>query len=142
MLRSLLVIALVSCVAVVPAMAAEPGDRYIVQKPDSRRAGNDAVEMRVKRLVDRYRIAVGLPTVVLDAKLSKDCRGHAEYMRLNNNSAAMVGLNAHHERPNLPGASTDGARCGEAADLFFGVSDLEVVRSPDRKIFHCISTAG
>jgi hypothetical protein len=80
----------------------------------------------VKRLVDRYRSAVGLPPVVLDAKLSKDCRAHADYMRLNNDSAAIAGLNAHHERPNLPGASADGAACGEAADLFFGVSDLEV----------------
>jgi hypothetical protein len=114
-----------SCVGVVPADGTVPVDRYAAQKPDSRRA-NDAVELRVKRLVDRYRIAVGLPPVALDAKLSKDCGAHAEYMRLNNNSAAMAGLNAHHERPNLPGASADGAACGEAADLFFGVSDLEV----------------
>src|SRR5690349_9563043 len=103
MLRSLLVIALVSCVAVVPADGAAPVDHYAAQKPDSRRPGNDAVELRVKRLVDRYRMAVGLPPVVLDAKLSKDCRSHAEYMRLNNNTVAIAGLNAHHERPNLPG---------------------------------------
>ncbi len=47
-------------------------------------------------------------------------------MRLNKDSDAMAGLNAHHQRPKLPGASAEGAACGEAADLFFGVSDLEV----------------
>ena len=126
MLRSLLVVALVSCVAITAADGAVSIDPYAEQKVDSRRAANDAVELRVKRLVDRYRTAVGLPPVALDVKLSKDCRAHAEYMRLNSDSAAMAGLNAHHERPNLPGASADGATCGEAADLFFGVSDLEV----------------
>jgi len=47
-------------------------------------------------------------------------------MRLNKDSDAMAGLNAHHQRPKLPGASAEGAACGEAADLFFGVSDFEV----------------
>jgi uncharacterized protein YkwD len=122
MLRNLLAVALLSCVAV----ASANGDSYAAQKPASRRAANDTVELRVKELVDRYRAAVGLPPVTLDAKLSKGCRAHAEYMRLNNDSDAIAGLNAHHQRPNLPGASAEGAACGEAADLFFGVSDLEV----------------
>ena len=47
-------------------------------------------------------------------------------MRLNKDSDAMAGLNAHQQRPNLRGASAAGAACGKAADLFFGVSDLEV----------------
>jgi len=38
----------------------------------------------------------------------------------------MVGLEAHKQRPNLPGATADGAACGKAADLFAGVQDLEV----------------
>jgi hypothetical protein len=63
---------------------------------------------------------------VLDPKLSKGCMEHAEYMRLNRNSDAMVGLEAHKQRPNLPGASAAGAACGKAADLFPGVQDLEV----------------
>jgi hypothetical protein len=87
---------------------------------------NDSVALGVKRLVDRYRASVGLPPVPLDPKLSKGCMEHAEYMRLNKDSEAMVGLNAHQQRPNLPGASADGAACGKAADLFFSVSDLEV----------------
>jgi len=64
--------------------------------------------------------------VTLDAKLSKGCMEHASYMRLNKDSDAIVGLNAHQQRPNLRGASADGAACGKAADLFFGVSNLEV----------------
>jgi len=120
MLRSLLVVALVSCVAIAATGAAAP------VKPDSRPAANGAVELRVKRLVDHYRAAAGLPAVTLDAKLSKGCMQHAEYMRLNKDSDAVAGLNAHHERPRLPGASAEGAACGEAADLFFSVSDLEV----------------
>ncbi len=66
MLRSLLVVAFVSCVAVAGAHAAASIDPY------SRRA-SDTVELRVKRLVDRYRSAVGLAGVTLDANLSKGC---------------------------------------------------------------------
>jgi len=120
MLRSLLVAAFVSCVAVAGAYAAASID------PDPRRAANDTVELRVKRLVDRYRAAVGLSAVTLDARLSKGCMEHARYMQLNKDSDAMAGLNAHQQRPRLRGASAAGAACGKAADLFFGVSDLEV----------------
>ncbi len=126
MLRSLLVVALVSCVAVAAADAAVSIDPYAEQKRDSRRSANDTVELRVKRLVDRYRAAVGLSAVTLDAKLSKGCMAHAQYMRRNKDSDAIAGLNAHQQRPNLRGASAEGAACGKAADLFFGVSDLEV----------------
>jgi uncharacterized protein YkwD len=119
MLRSFLIVAFVSCVAVTAAHAAASID------PHSRRT-NETVELRVKRLVDRYRAQVGLPEVALDAKLSKGCMEHARYMLLNKDSDAMVGLNAHQQRPKLRGASAAGAACGKAADLFFGVSDLEV----------------
>jgi uncharacterized protein YkwD len=119
MLRSLLVVAFVSCVTVA-AHAAASINSY------SRPATNDTVEMRVKRLVDRYRAQVGLLPVTLDAKLSKGCMEHARYMLLNKDADALVGLNAHHQRPNLRGASAAGAACGKAADLFFGVSGLDV----------------
>src|SRR5258706_11133901 len=117
MLRTPLVVALVSCVALAACGSLDP-------YPQS--AANDPVGLRVKGLVDRYRAAAGLSAVMLDAKLSKGCMEHARYMRLNKDSDAMAGLNAHHQRPKLPGASAEGAACGEAADLFFGVSDLEV----------------
>ena len=123
MLRSLLVIVLSSCIAVT-AHAAASIDPYT--GPNSRRAANESVELRVKRRVDLYREVVGLPPVTLDAKLSKGCMEHANYMRLNAGSDAMAGLNAHNQRPRLRGASAAGAACGKAADLFFGVSDLEV----------------
>jgi uncharacterized protein YkwD len=126
MLRSLLVVALVSCVAVAAAHAAASIDPYVEPKSNLRRAANDTVELRVKRRVDRYREAVGLSAVTLDAKLSKGCMQHARYMLLNKDSDAMAGLNAHQQRPKLRGASAEGAACGKAADLFFGVSDLEV----------------
>ncbi len=116
-MRSLLVVVLVSCVAVAACGSMDPYPRP---------AANDTGGLRVKQLVDRYRAAAGLPAVTLDATLSKGCMEHAQYMRLNEGSDAIVGLNAHHQRPNLPGASVEGAACGEAADLFFGVSDLEV----------------
>ena len=38
----------------------------------------------------------------------------------------MAGLNAHNQRPSLPGASAAGAACAKAADLFPRVSDLGV----------------
>src|SRR5262245_58460979 len=109
MFRPLLITALLSCVAVATADGAMSTNSYAAQELNSRRGMNDSVELRVKGLVDRYRNAVGLPPVALDAKLSKACRAHAEYMRLNNGTTAIEGLNAHHERPNLPGASEEGA---------------------------------
>jgi hypothetical protein len=114
MLRNLLMAALLSCV--VAGCATRPAGP----------APDDPIGLQVKRLVDRYRAEVGLPPVALDAKLSKGCMAHADYMRRNKDSNAIAGLNAHHERPNLAGASAEGAACGEAADLFFGVSDLAV----------------
>ena len=123
-MRSLVVVALISCVAVATAHAAASIDPYT--GPNSRRAANEPVELRVKRRVDLYRAAVGLAPVPVDAKLSKGCMEHANYMRLHKDTDAMAGLNAHQQRPKLRGATTAGAVCGKAADLFFGVSDLEV----------------
>jgi len=51
---------------------------------------------------------------------------HANYMLQNQGTDAMVGLNPHTQRSNLPGASAAGAACAKAADLFVGVSDLGV----------------
>jgi uncharacterized protein YkwD len=121
------VIALAACAAAAdPAKTpapAKPQDPYV----EPAKPGTPQLpEVRVKQLVDRYRAAAGLPPVTLDPKLSKGCMEHAEYMRLNKDTEAMYGLNAHTQRPNLPGASAAGAACGKAADLFPGVSDLEV----------------
>jgi uncharacterized protein YkwD len=74
--------------------------------------------------VNHYRAAAGLAVVRIDPVLSKGCMEHANYMRLNKGTDAMVGLEAHKQRPDLPGATPAGAKCGKAADLFPGVSDL------------------
>jgi uncharacterized protein YkwD len=126
MLRSLLVASLMWCVAAAPAGAAVSIDPYTATESAGRRAVKGTVEQRVKRRVDLYRAAAGLPPVPLDAALSKGCMEHANYMLLNKDTEAMVGLNAHQQRPDLKGASAAGAACGKAADLFFGVSDLEI----------------
>jgi uncharacterized protein YkwD len=89
-------------------------------------AAEETPEIRIKRLVDRYRAAAGLPAVTLDARLSKGCMEHAEYMRLNKDTPAMAGLNAHQQRPGLPGATPDGAACAKEADLYPGVADLDL----------------
>ncbi len=84
----------------------------------------DSPDAQVLARVNAFRKAAGLGEVKLDADLSKGCAQHAEYMRLNKGTEAMVGLNAHTQRPELPGASAAGALCGKNADLFPGVSDL------------------
>src|SRR5260370_7877777 len=104
MLRSLVVVALVSCVAVAAADAAVSIDPYAEQKRDSRRSANDTVELRVKRLVDRYRAAVGLSAGTLDAKLSKGRMAHAPYMRRKKDSDPVPRPKAPHPRPNPRGA--------------------------------------
>ena len=87
-------------------------------------SADDKPDRQALRVVNQYRAAAGLGEVKLDPTLSKGCMEHAEYMRLNRDSEAMVGLNAHTQRPNLPGASKAGAACAKAADLFPGVADL------------------
>jgi hypothetical protein len=84
----------------------------------------DAPDADVLARVNTFRTAAGLSTVSLDADLSKGCMEHAEYMKKNKGTDAMVGLNAHTQRADLPGATPAGAACGKAADLFPGVSDL------------------
>jgi hypothetical protein len=78
------------------------------------------------RLVNHYRQLAGLTPVKLDLQLSAGCMDHANYMVQNRGTDAMAGLNAHTQRPNLPGASAAGAACAKAADLFPSVSDLRV----------------
>jgi hypothetical protein len=51
---------------------------------------------------------------------------HANYTVQNRSTDAMAGLNAHTQRPDLPGASAAGAACAKAADLFPKVSGLRV----------------
>jgi hypothetical protein len=82
-------------------------------------------DQRVLARVNTYRARAGLAPVVLDAQLSKGCMEHAQYMKLNRGTDAMAGLNAHHQRADLPGASKAGALCGENADLYPEVSDLD-----------------
>jgi hypothetical protein len=79
---------------------------------------------QAKQVVDRYRAAAGLGEVTVAAELSAGCMKHAEYLRLNQGKAAIAGLAAHQEHPDLPGATPEGAACGKAADLFVGVSDV------------------
>ena len=78
------------------------------------------------RLVNHYRQLAGLTPVKLDLQLSAGCVEHANYMVQNRGTDAMAGLNAHTQRPNLPGASAAGAACAKAADLFPRVSNLGI----------------
>jgi hypothetical protein len=63
------------------------------------------------RLVNHYRQLAGLTPVKLDRQLGAGCMEHANYMVQNRGTDAMGGLNAHTQRPNLPGASAAGAAC-------------------------------
>ena len=81
---------------------------------------------QARRLLNHYRQIAGPTTVKLDRQLSAGCMEHANYMAQNQGTEAMVGLNPHTQRSNLPGASAGGAACAKAADLFIGVSDLGV----------------
>ena len=84
---------------------------------------------RALRLVNHYRQLAGLTPVKLDQQLSAACLEHANYMVQNRGTDAMAGLNAHTERPSLPGASAAGAACAKATDLFPRVSETLASRS-------------
>jgi hypothetical protein len=86
----------------------------------------ETADEQALHLVNHYRQAAGLTPVKLDQALSAGCMEHANYMVQNQGTEAMAGLNAHTQRPGLPGASAAGAACAKAADLFPGVSDLGV----------------
>ena len=62
----------------------------------------------------------GLTPVKLDQQLSAGCMEHANYMVQNRGTDAMAGLNAHNQRPSLPGASAAGAACAKAVIYFPG----------------------
>ena len=85
----------------------------------------EAPEDKVLARVNAYRAHAGLAPVALDAKLSKGCTAHAEYMKANRGSDALVGLEVHKEHMDLPGATTEGAACGKAADIYPEIADLE-----------------
>ena len=77
---------------------------------------------RALRLVNHYRQLAGLTLVKLDQQLSAGCMEHANYMVQNRGTDAMAGLNAHTQRPSLPGASAAGAACaGQARPLGVGI---------------------
>lgn len=78
----------------------------------------------VKDAVNRIRAVAGLHDVEVDPALGAGCMKHTEYLRLNEGSSAIAGLRAHHEQSDLPGASPEGAACGEAADLAFDQPDV------------------
>ena len=83
-------------------------------------------EEQALRLLNHYRQLAGLTPVKLDPKLSAGCMEHANYMVQNQGTDAMAGLNPHTQRSDLPGATSAGAACAKAADLFPGVADLGV----------------
>ena len=74
--------------------------------------------------INAIRAQAGLPALVLDPLLSEGCQQHARYMVANRGTPAMAGLNAHHQRPELPGASPAGAECAAHAVLAPGTADL------------------
>lgn len=89
-------------------------------------AAEPSPEQQALARVNAYRAAAGLGAVKLDRAMSKGCMEHARYMLQNRGTDAMAGLNAHTQRPELPGATPAGAACAKAADLFPGVSNLSV----------------
>jgi uncharacterized protein YkwD len=82
-------------------------------------------EGRLVAVVNRYRVAAGVPRVSFDGSLSEGCRAHAVYMKLNRGTLQLAGLRAHTQDPSLPGATPDGAACAKAANLFQNVESLE-----------------
>lgn len=74
--------------------------------------------------VNAIRAQAGLPALTLDPVLSIGCMQHARYMVVNRGSPAVAGLNAHHQRPDLPGASAAGAECAVHAVLAPATADL------------------
>ena len=67
------------------------------------------------RLLNHHRQIARLTPVKLDRQLSAGCMEHAYYMVQNQGTDAIVGLNPHTLRSNLPGASAAGAACAKAA---------------------------
>jgi uncharacterized protein YkwD len=70
--------------------------------------------------VNGIRTLAGLAPVVLDAQLTKGCAAHARYLALNLGQTATLGLGAHDEDMQLPGASEEGRKAGKASDIAIG----------------------
>jgi hypothetical protein len=89
--------------------------------------------------VNHFRAVAGLEPVTLDAQMSRYCAEHAEYLRRNDGTAALEGLDAHRQRSALPGASPTGAICGRHADLVLHAGDpVAVVDGFMNTLYHRI----
>jgi len=64
---------------------------------------SDSETMKAVVLLNEIRQKAGLAPVSISEDLSKACAAHAEYLFLNRDSRAIIGLAAHNEQPSLPG---------------------------------------
>jgi len=98
---------------------------------------DDAPEAGMLRLVNEYRRVAGVAPVEVDPSLARGCREHAHYMVINRDKPQLYSINAHHQDPALPGATPEGAACGEHAVLYPNVADLrEAVHAWMATIYH------
>jgi hypothetical protein len=106
-----------------PSPATAPGDP-VPPRVDRDTGEGEAPEQGMLRLINAYRRAAGVDPVSIDPELTEGCREHARYMVLNRGKPQLYSINAHHQDPELPGATPAGAECGKHADLYPNVPDL------------------
>ena len=83
--------------------------------------------------VNRWRRAIGLPPVRLDAARCDGCKKHALYLQRNDGSPDVAGLGAHHETEGKPGYTSEGSM---AADH----TVLSSINDPTRAVASLLST--
>ncbi|MDB5100386.1 MAG: hypothetical protein JWM80_4807 [Cyanobacteria bacterium RYN_339] len=93
------------------------------------------VEARVLDLINRTRAVAGLTPVTYDARATKLCMAHANYLMLNANSPALAGFSAHKEDPSLPGYDPEWANLNLGNDVHF-IEPLPAVDDWVASLYH------
>src|SRR5262249_20716267 len=88
--------------------------------------------------VNAYRKIVHLEPVALDARLSRGCLRHAEYLVKNAGHPSLQGLGMHNEDPHLPGYTDEGALAGKSSVIYNGPVPADTVDTWMNSFFHRI----
>lgn len=88
--------------------------------------------------INAIRKRIGLTPVSLEEKLSKGCKLHANYLVQNLEHPKVQGLGIHEEEPTLLGASSEGAKAGNAAVIAVISDPMDSVEGWMATLYHRI----
>lgn len=103
----------------------------VVSQPGSPPSNDE----NVLTLVNQFRAEAGVPPVIDNSALNKNCFEHARYMAENN-------ILAHDQDPSLPFASSNGQNCAKHANAWLGSRKADPGWSPNDSVRGWMASVG